>query len=90
MAEIERDTRAAYRHANQIRIIGFIIKAVLAGRETRAEAHLLLDLPVQMCHFHQKLIITRYLTRRPNFEAGKEIREVVHGLVKSTEECFVR
>lgn len=29
--------------------------------------------PVQMCHFHQKMIIQRYVTRRPKLEASLKI-----------------
>ena len=46
------------------------------------------DLPVQMCHFHQKAIITRYLTRRPKLEASKELRTIVHDLCNTNEQIF--
>ena len=41
-----------------------------------------------MCHFHQIAIITRYLTRRPRLEAGKELRKITLSLTKSTEKEF--
>ena len=28
--------------------------------------------PKQMCHFHQKKIIQRYITMKPKLEAGKD------------------
>lgn len=34
------------------------------------------SIPTQMCHFHQKQIITRYLTRRPRLSANKELRDI--------------
>lgn len=43
-------------------------------------------LPVQMCHFHQKRIINRYLTTRPKLPAGRELREVVRIVPRSHEE----
>lgn len=46
------------------------------------------DLPVQMCHFHQIAIITRYLTRNPKLEAGKKLREIALSLTKSNEKEF--
>jgi hypothetical protein len=32
------------------------------------------DIPVQMCHFHQKQIITRYLTNNPKLQTSRELR----------------
>ncbi len=46
------------------------------------------DIPVQMCQFHQMQIITRYLTRRPKLEAGKELRLLSLYLVKSNKKEF--
>lgn len=45
-------------------------------------------IPVQFCHFHQKQIIQRYVTRNPRLEAGKELLEVVKMLPITTEEEF--
>lgn len=33
------------------------------------------NIPMQMCHFHQMAIMTRYLTTRPKLPAGKELRQ---------------
>lgn len=46
------------------------------------------DIPVQMCHFHQKAIINRYLTRRPKLEAGRQLRYLVMTLCKTEESRF--
>ena len=43
------------------------------------------DIPIQMCHFHQVAIITRYLTRKSKLEAGKELREIILSLTKSNK-----
>jgi hypothetical protein len=37
-------------------------------------------IPVQICHFHQKAIITRYLTTRPRSACGKELRHLAMNL----------
>ncbi len=34
------------------------------------------DVPVRMCQFHQRQIITRYLTKKPKLEAAQELREL--------------
>jgi hypothetical protein len=46
------------------------------------------DVPVQMCHFHQKQIITRHLTTKPILEAGIELRNISKTLCNTTEEKF--
>lgn len=46
------------------------------------------DVPVQMCHFHQKQIITRHLTTRPKLEAGIELKKISQTLGDTTEKKF--
>lgn len=46
------------------------------------------DIPVQICHFHQKLIITRYLTNMPKLEAGRELKYLTSLLNQSNQEEF--
>ena len=48
------------------------------------------DIPIQMCHFHQVAIVTRYLTNRPKLQAGQELRRLTLTLAKSDEESFTR
>ncbi len=36
--------------------------------------------PIQMCHFHQKMIIRRYVTNRPKSLCGQELREFMKSL----------
>jgi len=44
--------------------------------------------PVQFCHFHQKQIIRRYVTKNPRLVAGVELKEVVEMLGEVTREEF--
>lgn len=46
------------------------------------------DIPVQFCHFHQKQIIRRYVTKNPRLDAGKALKEVVETLTYSNEQQF--
>ena len=66
---------------------GFVIQAVIVDGK-RCLKSVFLDLPIQMCHFHQVAIVTRYLTRRPKLEAGKELKKITSLLTKSDEEKF--
>lgn len=66
---------------------GFSITAiVLDGRP--GVRNLFSDVPVQMCHFHQKRIIQRYLTCNPKLEAGVELKEVTDTLTNTNEKNF--
>jgi len=87
-SEIESETIKEYQCARDtLEGQGFSLKAVVIDGRPGVRK-LFADLPVQMCQFHQKAIITRYLTRRPKLEAGKELREIVHVLCNSNEQTF--
>lgn len=85
---IERETLNEYRCARDtLESLGFEIQAVVADGKPGLK-HLYNGIPLQMCHFHQKAIITRYLTRSPKLEPGKHLREMIHGLGELDEERF--
>lgn len=46
------------------------------------------DVPIQMCHFHQIKIITRYLTSRPKLPAGQALRALTLMLPRAIEKDF--
>ncbi len=43
---------------------------------------LLGKIPIQMCLFHQKAIVRRYLTDRPRSRCGKDLQELMHLLCR--------
>ena len=87
-SEIQSETINEYQCArNTLEGQGFSLQAIVIDGRPRVRK-LFEDLPVQMCHFHQKAIITRYLTRRPKLEAGKELREIVHVLCNTNKQTF--
>ncbi len=45
-------------------------------------------IPVQMCQFHQVMIVLRYITRKPKLEAGKELKALILLLVRTDEASF--
>lgn len=45
-------------------------------------------IPVQMCHFHQAQIVTRYVTRRPKLAAGIELQSLMRLLPRTDEASF--
>lgn len=60
--------------------------AVVDGR--RGLASVFSDIPVQTCQFHQMKRVTKYLTRKPETLAGKELRAIMLTLPQSTEKTF--
>lgn len=69
--EITTETMAEYQYArNTLEAQGFTLRAVVADGKPGIKG-VFHDLPIQMCHFHQKAIITKHLTRRPKLQAGK-------------------
>ncbi len=72
---------------NHLEKNGYTISAVvLDGRKGIRE--LFNGLPVQMCHFHQKQIVKRYLTTRPKLEASRELKTITDALPKTNEQKF--
>lgn len=66
---------------------GFTIQAVVLDGK-RGVRELFKDIPVQMCHFHQKQIIRRYLTNRPKLEASIQLKEIVNNLTNTNQKIF--
>ena len=64
---------------------GFKIMAVVLDGRTGIRS-VFNGIPVQMCHFHQKRIINKYLTTRPKLPAGIELREIARTIPHSREE----
>lgn len=46
------------------------------------------NIPVQMCHFHQMAIITRYITKNPKLAAARELKNLVAILPQTDKESF--
>lgn len=47
-------------------------------------------IPVQICQFHQMKIVTKYLTRRPESTAARELRSLTLTLARTDEATFTR
>ncbi len=86
--EVSTETPEIYWQARtQIEQQGFTLKGVVIDGK-RGIKEVFLDLPVQMCQFHQVAIINRYLTRKPKLDAGKELRKITLLLTSLSEKEF--
>lgn len=45
--------------------------------------------PVQLCQFHQMLIIRRYITQDPDIEASRELLDLTNSITRMDKESFV-
>lgn len=86
--EVEGEKVAHYHYGRKIlESKGWtFVAAVVDGR--RGLASVFADIPVQICQFHQVKQVTKYLTRRPETEAGKELRTLALSLKDSDELTF--
>lgn len=86
--EVESERMATYHYGRKIlESEGWeFTAAVVDGR--RGLTSVFKDIPVQLCQFHQMKRVTKYLTRRPKTEAGRELRSLTLSLTKTTEDVF--
>lgn len=86
--EIVTETVAVYRQAREVlESQGWQFLAVVLDGRPGVRA-VFADIPVQMCHFHQKAILRRYLTSRPKLPAGQDLYSLGQDLGKVTERVF--
>lgn len=86
--ELTQETPEEYARArSELETLGYTIRGVvLDGKHgVRKVFH---DIPVQYCQFHQMKTVTKYLTRKPKTDAGKELRAITLTLPRTTEEEF--
>lgn len=86
--EVEGERMAHYHFGRKIlETRGWSFSAVVVdGR--RGFLNVFKGIPVQICQFHQMKQVTKYLTRRPKTDAGKELRTLVLTLTETNEATF--
>lgn len=87
---IETERQIHYIHLrDQLLELGYTILSVtIDGRKGLHKVFQ--DYPIQMCLFHQKRIIQRYITLRPRLQAGKDLRTILLRLTKTNEKNFTK
>ena len=86
---VRNETIAQYMEGiSWLKSQGFkIYGAVIDGMRGLAQA--LYPIPVQMCQFHQILIIRRYLTKEPDLEASNELLELAKNITRMDKDSFI-
>ncbi|MDY4790349.1 MAG: transposase [Bacteroidales bacterium] len=73
---------------DELKAKGFdVIAVVCDGRKGLIQSFV--DIPVQMCQFHQSAIIRRYLTKKPKLKAAQELMEVMDLMKQTDKESFI-
>ena len=88
MAFVKSETTKDYEDAvRSIQERGYTIRGlIIDGRQSLFRSFA--EYPIQMCQFHMKQIIRRYLTLNPKLLAARELKELVGRLHKSDEAEF--
>ena len=86
---VRNETIAQYMEGiSWLKSQGFkIYGVVIDGMRGLAQA--LYPIPVQMCQFHQILIIRRYLTKEPDLEASNELLELAKNITRMDKDSFI-
>lgn len=90
--EIDYERVESYLRARRkIEGEGFTISAIVTDGRPGVRG-IFDDIPIQMCHFHQKQIITRHLTIKPILQAGIELRRISQAICNKdmTEEKLTK
>ena len=69
--------------------LGYIVQSVVLDGKAGIEKAFK-DIPRQMCQFHMKQIIKRYITMNPKLEAGKDLKIIMRSLTRTTEKNFTK
>lgn len=84
--EIKTESVKYFREGiRAVKAAGFSIHSVtIDGRRGYINAirKLIGNIPIQMCLFHQKAIVRRYITDRPRNQCGRDLKELMYLLCK--------
>ena len=88
--EITTESKEAYEEARRfLEASGFNIQAVVIDAKHGIK-QAFSDLVVQICQYHQKQIVKRYLTSKPKTIAGQELKLITDDLTKLDEQLFTQ
>lgn len=85
---VESEKSKHYRDMFQeLLSLGYTINAVTIDGK-RGLNTVFKSYPIQMCHFHQKKIVQRYITKNPKLEASIRLQGILNSLTTTTEARF--
>jgi hypothetical protein len=88
--EITTENREVYEEARRfLEAAGFSIRGVVIDAKHGIK-EAFANTIVQICQYHQKQIIRRYLTSKPKTVAGVELKLITDALIKTNEQLFTQ
>ncbi len=87
---IQSEKVADYKYLfNELLQLGYkILSVTIDGK--RGVSNVFKDYPVQMCHFHLKRIVQRYITLHPKLEASQKFKKIMSRMKYSDEVRFTK
>ena len=85
---VNYETNRAYKEGIQYLIQQWVLIKAIVSDWRRWLLWWFNWIPTQMCHFHQKSIIRRYLTQKPRLKPNQELNEIVDKLTYTDKESF--
>lgn len=90
MAFITHEKLSDYQHAvASIEERGYVIRGLIVDGNQAIFKQFGDRYRIQMCQFHMKQIVKRYLTRNPKLLAARELKELVKHLTRMEKDDFV-
>lgn len=87
---IQAEEVADYRYLlRELLQLGYEIQSVTIDGK-RGVSSVFKEYPVQMCYFHQKRIVQRYITLHPKLEASQKLQKIMLRLKYSDETRFTK
>jgi hypothetical protein len=87
---IESETKNDYIYLiSELDRLGYTITSVILDGK-RGIDKAFKNIPRQMCHFHMKQIIQRYITMKPKLEASKDLKIIMSSLTRTNENNFTK
>ena len=87
---IETETVEDYKQLlHYLLFLGYTINAIITdGFKGLNKAFK--EYPIQLCHFHQRKTINRYLTRNPKLDIAIDLQKIMYNLTTTTEDKFTK
>jgi len=85
---IQTETVEDYKQLlNYLLFLGYTVNAIITdGFKGLSKAFK--DYPIQLCQFHQRKTINRYLTRNPKLDIAIDLQKIMRNLTTTTEDKF--
>jgi hypothetical protein len=87
---IDSELVVDYKQQLQVLLdLGYKVQAIIIDGK-RGLYKAFKEYPIQMCHFHQRKTINKYLTRKPRLQASKDLQKIIYNLTTTNQKNFTK